>query len=112
VHSLMRHPQSHVAMLIFYKKKVSRRDKSLIAMLKAWSITDWLSSINRTDSPLQFAVIDALIEMTNQKTMNTITTWLNFDELRHLIAVVPDRLAVRVLHLIAVINFFNFVLPN
>lgn len=80
-------------------KIVPRTVKLLAAMIKSESITDWDSAVNRRESTLQGTIVDCLISIAGQKSLDTLKTMFTYDELKYLFLTAPDSLALKVFHL-------------
>ena len=89
-------------------KKVPKTLKLIIDLLKSAPITDWNSTQMkfRPESPLQFTILECILNIINKKNHEVFKPYFPFDELRYMFVTASPKLAVQIFHLITVFAAF------
>ena len=83
-------------------RKVPRTVRILAAMLKCDPVKDWQTSAQRSEpTELQLTLVESFSNFVGQNSIDVLKTLFTFEELRYLIIISPDSLAVKVFHLAA-----------
>jgi hypothetical protein len=63
-----------IGLVLRHSRRLPRSARLLIALLKCDGITDWPSSLARTATPLQFSIVQSLVQLTDAHTVGAVTS--------------------------------------
>lgn len=88
--------------LLRHNRRIPRTVRLMGTMLKCDSVADWDTSINRVEpTELQMSLVKCFISFVAPNSIDLLKSLFTFEELRYLLIVSPDVLAVKVFHLMA-----------